>query len=65
MVTHWVTISNFNELLPYPNELDLSRHENALAMRRSHFLENMANSNHARLNDLGIDTAQAKLSSHG
>jgi IS5 family transposase len=27
VVTHWVTISNFNEPSPNPNDLDLSRHE--------------------------------------
>jgi len=30
MVTHWVTISNFNEQLSYPNELDLSRREHTM-----------------------------------
>ena len=27
-ITHWVTISNFKDSLPYPNDSDLSRHKN-------------------------------------
>ena len=29
-ITHWVTISNFKDSLPYPNDSDLSRHEDAM-----------------------------------